>query len=88
MTVNRYFQNSGNKAAEKAENAGKDIEDKVQISQEAKYLAASGGSETSTEKVARLKNLVDSGQYKVDPDKVAGAIIRDAMQNGGNNFLI
>ncbi len=88
LTIDRYFQNSGKKAAEKAEKAGGDIEDKVQISQEARDLAASGGFEARAARVERLKNLVESGQYKVDPDKVAEAIIRKATQVGGQNLII
>ena len=88
LTVDRYFQNSGKQAAEKAEKTGADVEDKVHISQEARDLAASGGSGGRAKRVERLKNLVESGQYKVDPDKVAEAIIKDAVQNGGKNFLV
>lgn len=87
LTIDRYFQNSGKKAAEKAEKAGGDIEDKVQISQEARDLAASGTPEGNAGRVERLKNLVESGQYKVDPDKVAEAIIRKAAQVGGQNLM-
>ncbi len=86
FTINRYFQNSGKRAAENAGKPGGGVEDKVQISQEARDLAA-GTSEGKAERVEQLRVLVQNGQYKVDPDKVASAIIRDAT-NGGKNFII
>ena len=35
-----------------------------------------------TEKVARLKAEVADGSYKVDPEKVAGSVLRDIITQG------
>ena len=35
-----------------------------------------------TEKVARLKAEIADGSYKVDPEKVAGSVLRDIITQG------
>lgn len=50
--------------------------DQIEISSQAKQLQESGNSSTKrSERVQEIKQAVDSGEYKVNPDKIAQKMI-------------
>ncbi len=58
----------------------------VQISQKAKEMSlakkiAEETPDIRDDKVAYFKDLIDKGEYKVDPDKIANAMVREAMRD-------
>lgn len=59
-------------------------EDHVEVSAQSQLqaLAASIGEDSRTNRVEQLRALVSSGNYKVDPGALSGAIV-DSMLQGG-----
>ncbi|MGY3805235.1 flagellar biosynthesis anti-sigma factor FlgM [Pigmentibacter ruber] len=58
----------------------------VQISQKAKEMSlakkiAEESPDIRDDKVAYFKDLIDKGEYKVDSEKVANAMVREAMRD-------
>lgn len=58
----------------------------VQISQKAKEMSlakkiAEETPDIREDKIAYFKDLIDKGEYKVDSDKVANAMVREAMRD-------
>jgi flagellar biosynthesis anti-sigma factor FlgM len=52
--------------------------ERVQVSQLGQMLASARGPDTpDTARVARLKNAIDSGNFKVDPERIAEAMIQE-----------
>lgn len=57
--------------------------DRIQLSGLAAQLQAlQPGSEAREAELARLKELVSSGNYQVDADKVSRALVNEALQEG------
>jgi flagellar biosynthesis anti-sigma factor FlgM len=73
-------------SAGKAPSGGKVATDTVSISDTSKEIrqtaslpSASPASQARVERIASLKRAISEGTYKVDPDKVADAIISEVL---------
>ena len=80
VALGLYFRNGARVAEPGKGKNGPAAEDSVCISAEARELAASDTAAERAGTVARLKQMVESGQYEVAPEKVADAIIRHAAK--------
>lgn len=80
--------NAKNAAAQYAKAPPATVRDaaNVQISQKAKEMSlakkiAEETPDIREDKVAHFKDLINKGEYKVDSDKVANAMLREAMRD-------
>jgi negative regulator of flagellin synthesis FlgM len=87
-----YLRNLGNNAQKPSpptagsSGTAASTEEKVVISDAARAIQEASGNKTDmdgvrTEKVEALKNQVESGTYKIDPQKVAEKMIKESLLN-------
>ncbi len=84
--VNQVLQNKTSPQSADVKKQTNPGDDSVDLSQNVKDLKLAQAAltelpDTRSELVARLKKKIDDGTYEIEPDKIAGKMIKESLLN-------